>query len=100
MVRKIFFCSEFPLIPRKWWRKEEGEKQLRNVLFFKQRNNGFTYIFQTDFFEVKKLNFLVTLFARLGSFESISQTYSERLVASLGGGPNLEKLESGKMFFF
>ena len=68
----ILFCSEFPLIPRKWWRKEEGEKQLRSVLLFKQRNNGFTYMFQTDFFEVKKLNFLVTLFARLGSFESIS----------------------------
>ena len=32
MVRKIFFCSEFPVIPERWWRKEKEEKQLRNFL--------------------------------------------------------------------
>ena len=36
MVCKIFFCYEFPVIPEKWWRKEEEEKQLRSVLLFKQ----------------------------------------------------------------
>ena len=32
MVRKIFFCSEFPVILESWWRKEKKEKQLRNFL--------------------------------------------------------------------
>ena len=34
-VSKIFFCSEFPVIPKEWWRKEE-ERQLRSVLLFKR----------------------------------------------------------------
>ena len=36
MVWKIFFCSEFPVIPEKWFRKEEEERQLRSFLLFKQ----------------------------------------------------------------
>ena len=36
MVCKIFFCSEFPVIPEKWFRKEEEERQLRSFLLFKQ----------------------------------------------------------------
>ena len=36
MVFKIFFCSEFPVIPEKLWKKEEEERQLRSALLFKQ----------------------------------------------------------------
>ena len=36
MVCKIFFCSEFLVIPEKWFRKEEEERQLRSFLLFKQ----------------------------------------------------------------
>ena len=36
MVRKILFCSEFSVIPEKWWGKEEKERQLQSVLLFKQ----------------------------------------------------------------
>ena len=36
-VCKILFCSEFPVIARKWWTKEEEEeKQLRSVMLLKQ----------------------------------------------------------------
>ena len=28
MVCKIFFCSEIPVIPGKWYRKEEEDRQL------------------------------------------------------------------------
>ena len=34
MMRKIFFCSEFPVTPEKWWRKKG--RQLRSFLAFKQ----------------------------------------------------------------
>ena len=37
MICKIFFCSEFPVIPKKRWRDEEEEKRrLISVLLFKQ----------------------------------------------------------------
>ena len=41
MVRKIFFCSEFLIIPVKWWRKEEEERQLQSFLLFKE-TKGFS----------------------------------------------------------
>ena len=34
MMRKIFFCTEFPVTPEKWWRK--NGRQLRSFLAFKQ----------------------------------------------------------------
>ena len=39
VVRKIFLCSEFPVIPEKWWRKEEEERQLRRVSLSSKRSN-------------------------------------------------------------
>ena len=39
IVRKIIFCSEFHVIPEKWWRKEEA-MQLRSVSVFKQKQKG------------------------------------------------------------
>ena len=52
MVRKIFFCSEFPVIPEKWWRKEEEEKQLRSILLFKHKCNK-------CFFDYLNLSFIL-----------------------------------------
>ena len=40
MVCEIFSAPNspfgFPVIPERWWRKEEEERQLRSVLLFKQ----------------------------------------------------------------
>ena len=38
MVSKIFFCSEFPVTPEKWWRKEEKKRQLEAFCFSSKRN--------------------------------------------------------------
>ena len=41
MACKTFFWSEFSVIPEKWMRKEEVERQLRSILLFKQTQKAF-----------------------------------------------------------
>ena len=33
MVCKVFFCSEFPVIPEKLWRKEEADAVTKRFAF-------------------------------------------------------------------
>ena len=41
IVHKVIFCSDFPVIPKSWWRKEEEERQFESVLIFDQTQKLF-----------------------------------------------------------
>ena len=57
MVRKILFCSEFPVILEKWWRKEE-EASNYEALCFTCKHKNLMKIFP----EISLLFFLLSLF--------------------------------------
>ena len=75
MVRKMLFCSEFPIIPEKWWRKKAEERQLRSVLLFKQTQKGISFIFPPFSFMLAYI--LRKRFSALGSIirKTVKKSY-------------------------
>ena len=60
MACKVFFCSDFPVIPEKWWRKEKEERQLRRVAF--QEKIIIDFIALNARHHLKGLNVFIVMF--------------------------------------
>ena len=71
----MLFCSEFPIVPEKWWRKKAEERQLRSVFLFKQTQKGISFIFPPFSFMLAYI--LRKRFSTLGSIirKTVKKSY-------------------------